>query len=211
MGDFQATGVDAATFPTVESDFKSTLASELGLTEGQIELSLTPFRRRLVDSDEPLTIYTQIQATEEDVETINQVDQSSLTTALANEIEGVQFEVVNTEVQAFEAPETDSSSAEEKTVSMTTFVVVVSILSVIILVISVYFSLNSCKTDSTDEKRLPTTKGEAMELTDIENVTVVAAKLENMQVVDVESFGGLTLGEGVSTNTKELESAWKTN
>merc|ERR1711972_115964 len=239
--DFQATGIDATSFPAVEDDFKSTLASELGLSVGQIELSLTPFRRRLVSENEPLTIYTKIQATEEDLDMINQVsdDTSSLTAALGKQIEGVEFEVLNTDVQAYKSSEPDTpSNSEEETasVSVTTFVVVVGILVVLLLVISVLFSRSGCKTVSTDEKGLSTPKGENLELADIENVQVVDANsygsdtvwdtkrlpatkgedqqladTENLQVADDPSFGGeLSIGDGVSTNTTELEAQWNT-
>jgi len=208
--EFQANGISAASFPSVEADMKATLASELGVNPGQIELSLTPFRRRLSSTDS-VTIYTKVNAMEEDLEKINEVkdDSSSLTQALAENVAGVEFEVTKTEVQAFTAPPSSEpeeavKESDENTVSMTTFAIVVAILAVLLIVAAIYILCNS-SSDSEKEspdaeygKRLPVSTAEDLEMTGLPKT-----------LEDNSSFGGgLTFGEGVSTNTG-LNNEWQ--
>jgi len=193
----------------VEGDIKATLANELGVNPGQIQLSLTPFRRRL-ESTDSVTIYTKVNAMEEDLAKINEVksDSSLLTQALAEQVVGVEFEVTKEiEVQAFTATpasEPEAKESEANTVSMTTFAIVVAILAALLIVAAIYILCNS-SSDSEKEspdaeygKRLPVSTAEDLEMTGIPKT-----------LEDNSSFGGgLTFGEGVSTNTG-LNNEWQ--
>merc|ERR1712062_765566 len=98
-----------------------------------------------------------------------------------------------TDLNANLAPE----DSEEKTVSMQIFVIVVAIMALLLLVVVIYLLCTSCSAKSEKhEKRLPTTQDEDVEMTGIPRSSTD------------KSVGGLTLGEGVSTNTG-LNAAWQ--
>jgi len=110
----KAEGMNAAQFAAQKGDIAASLASSLDVPAGRIELSLTPFQRRaLSTNDEGLDIYVRVRALEAEMEAIN--EKTSDPDALAREISTheVTFEVTETESQAFESPSTDSEVVTE--------------------------------------------------------------------------------------------------
>merc|ERR1719242_1774868 len=108
--EMRAQGMTPAQFYAQEQDLTASLASSLGVSAGQIELSLTPFQRRALN-DGGIDIYARIQAAESEMVLIN--EKTSDLTSLANELsennEGVTFEVQGSEVEAFEASESPNT------------------------------------------------------------------------------------------------------
>jgi hypothetical protein len=127
-----AQGWTSTDFDAHKAELAASLASKLGITDGQVELSLTPFQRRRLMQTESLNIYAKIQAKEEEMEAINSrtSDLEALSRDVSNEIEGVSFEVKNTDVQAFESSTTNTASATKEDVSLTTFLIAVCCLLV---------------------------------------------------------------------------------
>jgi len=211
MMDFHVTGTDAAGFAAIEDEFKAALASELGLSTGQIEVSTTPFRRMLVGGEDFVFIYTRIRATEDDMDSINEVAQnpSDLSDALARDLEAVQVELISTSVQSFTAPEdatteTTTDVDEASTVSTTAFLLTVGGLSILLLTLGASILIWHCTgsntvVEDTHLKRLPTTRGTT---DDVE----MATKISKIEDVASNSSCGSPLGEGVNTH---LETAWK--
>merc|ERR1719392_140331 len=95
--DFQATGVDAAGFSTMEDDFKAMLASQLGLSLGQIELSATPFRRMLQDQLQ-FQFYVKINAQEADMAAINAAIANPSSLNLNTIASGVTFDLTGSQI-----------------------------------------------------------------------------------------------------------------
>merc|ERR1719361_917630 len=132
----KAQGMSSAQFYAQQQDLAASLASSLGVNAGQVELSLTPFQRRALNSDNGLNIFAKIRARESEMETIN--EKTSDLDALSRELsaendEGVTFEVESTDVQAFEldeSPNTDQGAVEniEKTDGISTEIFVATIL-----------------------------------------------------------------------------------
>lgn len=127
-----AQGWTSTDFDAHKAELAASLASKLGITDGQVELSLTPFQRRRLMQTESLNIYAKIQAKEEEMEAINSrtSDLEALSRDVSNEIEGVSFEVKNTDVQAFESSTNTASATKDKDFSLTTFLIAVCCLLV---------------------------------------------------------------------------------
>merc|ERR1712027_37734 len=82
--------------------FASDLAEKMGVSEGQVELSLTPFQRRILTEMRSLQIYVKISAKEEEMEAIKSrtSDLEALSREVSNEL-GVNFTVEEIEVTDF--------------------------------------------------------------------------------------------------------------
>merc|ERR1712062_767541 len=81
-------------------DLATSLASSLGVSAGQVELSLTPFQRRAL-SEEGLDIYARVEAMESDMQLISEKtsDLDNLAQELSDSMEGMTFEVGTSEIQ----------------------------------------------------------------------------------------------------------------
>merc|ERR1712027_264913 len=64
----KAQGWTSNNFDARETELKANLAEKMGVSEGQVELSLTPFRRRILTEMRSLQIYVKISAKEEEIE-----------------------------------------------------------------------------------------------------------------------------------------------
>jgi hypothetical protein len=128
----KAHGWTEADFNAKKDDVRASLAGSLGVTAGQVELSLTPFTRRAlveVENDTGLDIFARVKAREADMEAITAKtnDLRALSERLSEDIEGANFEVSKTETQNFgkESITTNQASADKtKGVSMEIFVIV---------------------------------------------------------------------------------------
>jgi len=101
--EFTAQGWTAADFDTQRGDVTNAVARSLGVTPSQVELSLTPFGRRLlVQTEEDLNIYARIKASNEEAQAIQEKTQdlSTLSEEISSEIEGASFEVTKTDTQS---------------------------------------------------------------------------------------------------------------
>jgi len=96
----KAQGMTSAGFYAQKQDLATSLASSLGVSAGQVELSLTPFQRRAL-SGEGLDIYARIEAMESDMQLISEKtsDLDTLAQELSDSMEGMTFEVGKSEVQ----------------------------------------------------------------------------------------------------------------
>merc|ERR1739838_287985 len=96
----KAQGMTSAGFYAQKRNLAASLASSLGVSAGQVELSLTPFQRRAL-SGEGLDIYARIEAMESDMQLISEKtsDLDTLAQELSDSMEGMTFEVGKSEVQ----------------------------------------------------------------------------------------------------------------
>merc|ERR1712062_780753 len=101
----KAQGMTSAGFYAQKQDLASSLASSLGVSAGQVELSLTPFQRRAL-SEEGLDIYARVEAMESDMQLISEKtsDLDNLAQELSDSMEGMTFEVGKSEVQITDIP-----------------------------------------------------------------------------------------------------------
>merc|ERR1711953_1149919 len=109
----KAEGMNAAQFAAQKGDIAASLANSLDIPAGRVELSLTPFQRRaLSTNEEGLDIYVRVRALEAEMEAIN--EKASDSDALAKEIstQEVSFEVTEIESQAFALEETPNTDTE---------------------------------------------------------------------------------------------------
>merc|ERR1719336_2787759 len=96
----KAQGMTSAGFYAQKQDLATSLASSLGVSAGQVELSLTPFQRRAL-SGAGLDIYARIEAMESDMQHISEKtsDLENLAQELSDSMEGMTFEVGKSGVQ----------------------------------------------------------------------------------------------------------------
>ena len=88
----KAQGWTSNNFDAREAELKANLAEKMGVSEGQVELSLTPFQRRILTEMRSLQIYVKISAKEEEMEAIKSrtSDLEALSREVSNEL-GVNF------------------------------------------------------------------------------------------------------------------------
>merc|ERR1711879_633981 len=97
-----AQGWTSNNFNSRQTELKATLAEKMGVSKGRVELSLTPFQRRILTETRSLQIYVKISAKEEEMEAINSrtSDLKALSREVSNEL-GVNFTVEEIEVTDF--------------------------------------------------------------------------------------------------------------
>merc|ERR1712223_914783 len=197
-------------------DLATSLASSLGVSAGQVELSLTPFQRRAL-SEEGLDIYARVEAMESDMKLISEKtsDLDNLAQELSDSMEGMTFEVGTSEIQTADIstkePTEESTSnpselaetiseTQTKSRGVSTEVFVVVAFACVLLGLAIAFLIQRLSNSSKDYDN------------DLENgakrqpgpTPLPALKkeisLQDLHVVDVPSgsFGGNTteLGEG---------------
>merc|ERR1712062_400748 len=209
----KAQGMTSAGFYAQKQDLATSLARSLGVSAGQVELSLTPFQRRAL-SEEGLDIYARVEAMESEMKLISEKmsDLDNLAQELSDSMEGMTFEVGTSEIQTADIstkePTEESTSnpselaetiSETETKGVSTEVFVVVAFACVLLGLAIAFLIQRLSNSSKDEydlengaKRLPGP------------TTLPALKkeisLQDLHVVDVPSgsFGGNTteLGEG---------------
>jgi len=115
----KAQGWTSNNFDAREAELKANLAEKMGVSEGQVELSLTPFQRRILTEMRSLQIYVKISAKEEEMEAIKSrtSDLEALSREVSNEL-GVNFTVDEIEVTEFKddlATNAEPTSTESTT------------------------------------------------------------------------------------------------
>merc|ERR1711953_640279 len=195
----KAQGMTSAGFYAQKQDLATSLASSLGVSAGQVELSLTPFQRRAL-SGEGLDIYARIEAMESDMELINEKtsDVDALARELSDSLEGMTFEVERSEVETSELTETNPE-AETKSKGVSTEAFVGAIFACAIVCAGIgflaHFLLSNSSKDNdadleTGAKRLPTSLELQKEIS-----------LQDLHVLDVPS--GSTGGNTTILGDKE--------
>merc|ERR1712117_652777 len=115
----KAQGWTSNNFDARETELKAYLAEKMGVSEGQVELSLVPFQRRILTEMRSLQIYVKISAKEEEMEAIKSrtSDLEALSREVSNEL-GVNFTVEEIEVTEFKddlATNAEPTSTESTT------------------------------------------------------------------------------------------------
>merc|ERR1719433_830150 len=153
-----AKGMTRSEFTAQQDQLTTNLASSLGVKSDQVKLSLEPFnKRRTLTVENSLLIYVRIEATTAEAETIRSKTQSPTL-----QVEGVEFEVVQMDVQ----PLTDDVKTDSETsgVAMEIFVVV-ALLCLLVGLFGGFGFHHLCYTEDektlfTDDIELPTFKQE---------------------------------------------------
>jgi len=98
----KAQGWTSNDFNARQTELKENLAEKMGVSKGQVELSLTPFQRRILTETRSLQIFAKISAKEEEMEAINSrtIDLEEFSREVSNEL-GVNFTLEEIEVTDF--------------------------------------------------------------------------------------------------------------
>lgn len=149
-------GMTRSEFTDQQDQLATNLASSLGVKSDQVKLSLEPFnKRRILTVENSLLIYVRIEATADEAETIRSKTQSPTL-----QVEGVEFEVVQMDVQ----PLTDDVKTDSETSGVATEIfVVVALLCLLVGLFGGFGFHHLCytqdeKTLFADDIELPTLK-----------------------------------------------------
>jgi len=219
-----AQGMTSAGFYAQKQDLAASLAGSLGVSAGQVELSLTPFQRRALN-DAGLDIFARIEAMESDMNVITEKvrDLDALAQELSDNMGGVTFEVENSEVQTTELPTQESTlepsksptvsptngptelgeriaEVETKSEGVSTELFVVAIFVCVFLGVGIGYLVHSLSSKSVQEDDVDLENGAKKRLPGPNTLPVLKGGISLQGVVDADSWscGGLTteLGEG---------------
>jgi len=150
----KARGWTSNNFNARETELKASLAEKMGVSEGQVELSLTPFQRRILTETRSLQIYVKVSAKEEEMEAINSrtSDLEALSREVSNEL-GVKFTVE--EIEVTEINDDLTTNAEPTSTETTTNVTAIAIVGALCLLVGLGAGMLSyayCKNSESAEK-----------------------------------------------------------
>jgi hypothetical protein len=116
-----ARGMTRSDFTARHEQLASNLASSLGVKSDQVKLSLEPSKkRRVLNAENNLVIYARIEATAEEAEAIRSKTQNPTL-----KVEGMEFEVVQMDVQPLtDDVVSDAQTTESSGIAVEIFVVV---------------------------------------------------------------------------------------